>query len=748
MRNRHKRVHKGKYNKAGYTRKKFHRSAGSAQTREITNTKLLEQEIIAYLYQEKEPQNMVNIMNALSLTRSDRKLLSNLLADLCRQETISCPRSKKTGTVYTLTKKSALAEGVVEVHPKGFGFAIIGDKPGSLAKKTDKSLRQDPFIAPDKLGSAHQGDRALFRLIPKKRGRTEATVIKVIQRAATVLVGIYEAGRETSLVIPEDERYLFNILVHKKNSCGARNGDAVVIEVTDFKTGKRNPEGRIIEVLGDPHDNEVQTEIVIRKHKLPHKFSDKALQEADMYPDTLPEDKERLDLRSIPHVTIDGETARDFDDAVAVEKTAKGWRLYVSIADVSYYVKPGSALDGEAYARGTSVYFANRVVPMLPERLSNNLCSLVPNEPRPAFTAVMEFDLKGGMLARKFTRSIITSHHRLTYTIVKQIIVDRDNTLISKYGDILAQLREMAQLAAVLKKERAARGSLGFSIPEAEVLIDADNQVSDVIRTERNMAHKLIEEFMLAANEAVAFTLADQGFPTLYRIHESPDDQKVMEFTTFARTLGLHLSANGGSPKWFGKVLALVAGTPKEYIVNNILLRTMQRARYSPENVGHFGLAALYYTHFTSPIRRYPDLMVHRSLLALLTKKKNENVSPAHDLQQAGDFLSGRERAAIDAEREMTERLQVRFMAEKTGEIFEGIVSGVTAFGLFIELLDHFVSGAIEIAKLKGDYFQFDEKNYRLIGSHTNKKFQVGDMVRVKLANVDMRQRRINFVLA
>jgi ribonuclease R len=376
MRRRQKGFSKDKYNKTSSARKKFRRSGRSAKIQEISPAKFLEQEILAYLYQKKEPQSMSNIMGALSLAKADRKILSNLLADMCRQNIISCPKGRKAGKFYTLLKKDALVEGVVEVHPRGFGFAIIGDKPGSLAQKTDKSLRQDPFIAPDNLGSAHQGDRALFRLIPKKRGRTEAIVIKVIQRAATTLVGTYEAGRQTSLVVPEDERFLFNVLVHRKDSCGAKNGDAVVVEVTDFKTGKRNPEGRIIEVLGDPLDIEVQAEIVIRKHKLPHKFSDKALQEADMYPDTMPEEKGRLDLRSIPHVTIDGETARDFDDAVAVEKTSKGWRLYVSIADVSYYVKPGSALDEEAYERGTSVYFPNRVVPMLPERLSNNLCSL------------------------------------------------------------------------------------------------------------------------------------------------------------------------------------------------------------------------------------------------------------------------------------------------------------------------------------------------------------------------------------
>jgi ribonuclease R len=750
MRRTKKGFRQNKYTKATYPKKQFRRSAGSRN--DTLNG--LEQEVLAILYKEEKPQTTAKIIDALSLTHSDNKMLSNVLTDLCQRDIISCSRSKKSGRLYGIMKDANLVEGLVEVHPRGFGFAIIGDQPAA-SQKADKSLRQDPFISPDNFGSAHHGDQALFKLTSKKggrtgaqkRGRTEAKVIKVLQRATTALVGIYEAGRQTSLVIPEDERFLFNILVNRRNSCGAKNGEAVVVEVTDFKTGKRNPEGRIVEVLGDPEDIRVQTEIVIRKHKLPHTFSDRALHEADSYPDTMPEEKERLDLRDIPHVTIDGETARDFDDAVAVEKTAKGWLLYVSIADVSYYVKPGSALDKEAYERGTSVYFPNRVVPMLPERLSNNLCSLVPNELRPAFTAIMEFDPKGKILAKKFTRSIIKSHHRLTYTIVKQILVDRDSELTKEYSDILVLLKEMGKLAAILEKKRLMRGSIGFSIPEAQVLIDADEQVSDIIRAERNMAHKLIEEFMLAANEAVAETLETKNYPTLYRIHEQPDDVKVMEFTSFARTLGLNLPADIGSPKWFGKILSMVANTPKEYIVNNILLRTMQRARYSNENVGHFGLAATHYTHFTSPIRRYPDLIVHRTLANMLTNKKSSGSSPAVDLQQAGDFLSGRERAAVLADREMTDRLKARFMAGKTGEDFDGIISGVTAFGLFIELLDHFVSGAIEIANLKGDHYQFDDKNYRLIGSRTNKVFQVGEMVRVKVASVDVKQRKINFVL-
>jgi ribonuclease R len=747
MRKKRKQYKQKRINKANRSRHKFIKTGHGANIKGNQQPNPLEQEILVFLHQQKEPQPLENIMTKLAVDRSGRKVLLSLLTGLCHQQILSCSSSKRKGKLYSLKGKGELVEGLVEVNPKGFGFAIIEKRPAKQTVKTDRKSRQDPFIPPHSLGSANQGDRALFRLYPKGRGRTEAKVIRVIKRAATALVGIYEAGRETSLVIPEDERYLFNVLIHKNNSCGAKNGNAVVVEVTDFKTDRRNPEGRIIEVLGDPNEIGVQNDMVIRKHNLPHSFSEQALAEAAQYSDEIAAGEDRLDLQETLHVTIDGETARDFDDAVAVERTKKGFRLYVSIADVSHYVKPGTALDRDAYERGTSVYFPTRVLPMLPERLSNNLCSLVPNELRPAFTAVMEFDRKGKPLTRKFSKSIIKSHHRLTYTIVKKILVDRDKKLIKKYSDIAEQLAGMAELARLLEQKRLDRGSIGFSLPEAQIIVGEEGEVADVVRSERNLAHKVIEEFMLAANEAVAQTLSEQNVPALYRIHEPPDDVKVMEFTVFAQTLGLHLPASSGTPQWFGRILKLVEDSPTEYIVNNLLLRTMQRARYSPENVGHFGLAATYYTHFTSPIRRYPDLLVHRALAALLQKKTPAQASSPLNLHQTGEFLSGRERAAVEAEWEMTERLQARFMVDKIGESFDGVISGVTSFGLFVELLDLFISGAIEIAKLKGDYFQFDEKNHRLIGSQTNTIFQLGEMIRVKVADVDVKRRRINFVL-
>jgi ribonuclease R len=736
-----------RFNKPNRAKRKFHKSTHRSAAKDHQQTDTLEQNILAFLHKSKAPQSLETLMHGLAVDRSARKTMLSLLTDMCHRQILTCSSTKRQGKMYRFKGKNNLVEGTVAVHPKGFGFAILAEEPGKKAVKTSKTTRQDPFIPPNSLGTANHGDHALFRLYPKGRGRMEAKVIRVIKRVTTTLVGTYEAGRQTSLVIPEDERFLFNVLVHKTESRGAKNGEAVVVEISNFKTEKRNPEGHVIEVLGDPADIKVQNEIVIRKHKLPHTFSDQALHEAAQFPDTIPETEERLDLQTIAHVTIDGETARDFDDAVALEKTGKGYRLYVSIADVSYYVKTGSTLDQEAYQRGTSVYFPNMVVPMLPERLSNNLCSLVPNKPRPAFTAIMEFDRSGKRIAKKFTKSIIKSHHRLTYTTVKKILVDQHKQLVKKYNDIIDQLLGMAALAKLLEKQRLKRGAIGFSLPEAQIVLGDDNKVSDVSRSERNLAHKLIEEFMLAANEAVAQMLSEHNMPTLFRIHEEPDDVKVLEFTEFAQTMGLHLPPNSGSPKWFGRILSMVEDTPTEYIVNNLLLRTMQRARYSPENVGHFGLAASFYTHFTSPIRRYPDLLVHRALAALLQKKQSAAGPAFANLLQTGDFLSGRERAAVEAEWEMTERLQVRFMADKIGESFDGVISGVTSFGIFVELLDHFISGAIEIAKLKGDFYHLDEKNHRLVGTNTNTIFQIGEMIHVKVADVDIQRRRINFIL-
>ena len=694
-----------------------------------------EGEILGKLYTAEMPLSAHDIFAALGLSKNHRQEVLGVLDDLCRRKVLSCKRD-----TFILRKGAELFAGPISVTTKGYGFVAPTEAPAEL------EIDQDVFIPPGMLGGAAHSDKVLVQLMSRRQGRYEGRVIAVLSRATTRLVGTYMAGGNTGLVTPEDSRFPYNLVIRKEDSRGAKNGDAVLAEVTSFAAGQRNLDGIILEVLGNPADIQVQTEMVIRKFDLPHVFTQEVTTQVEALDPEVKMSASRTDLRKVTHVTIDGETARDFDDAVAIEPLKKGFRLYVSIADVSHYVRPQTPVDVEAYQRGTSVYFPTRVIPMLPERLSNNLCSLVPGEDRYTFTAVLDFDEHGNRLAKRFTKSIIRSKHRLTYTKVKQILVDKDEAMRSQYSDMVEDLERMGQLALSLEKQRTKRGSIGFELPEPLIVLGEDNTVQTIKRSERNQAHKLIEEFMLAANEAVAEALEQGKIDSLYRIHEPPDQLKVAEFTEFAQSMGLAVDDGTGSPQWFGKVLAMAAGTPQEYIISNLLLRTMQQARYSPHNVGHFGLAATHYTHFTSPIRRYPDLMVHRALAASLQKKGAVKPSPgAVSTEESGTFLSKRERVAVDADREMVERLQVHFMADKIDETFEAIISGVTAFGLFVELTEVFVNGAVPITEMRDDYYELEQGRHRLIGQRTKTVFQIGDLVRVRLTSVEIPRRRINF---
>lgn len=717
--------------------RKFHQKKHYARHRKGA---ISEDDLLGYIFSSDDGYTFNEILNGLGLARNSRKELDILLSSLCKRKLLNCQDN-----IFTAGRTTELLEGTLSVHPRGFAFATVDNNIPDGMK-----IDQDVFVPANALATSTHGDRVLLKVTGSRRGRMEARVIRVLERAASSLVGVYMSGKPTGIVTPEDDRYPFNIFIHKNHSCGAKNGEAVVVEITHYKPEQRNPEGKIIEVLGDPNDLQVQTEITIRKFDLPHLFSDKVAEQVKKIDPQIKLEDKRADLRDIFHVTIDGEDARDFDDAVGVIKTRDGYRLYVSIADVSHYVSPGTPLDQEAYQRGTSVYFPTRVVPMLPERLSNDLCSLVPNEDRFSFTAILDFNHHGKREKKEFTKSIIRSQHRLTYTIVREILVDKNQERRKQYKSIIPALEWMAELAALLEQQRMERGSIGFEIPEAKVILDEEDKIEGIIRQERNLAHKLIEEFMLAANEAVAETFSEQKVDSLYRIHETPDPVKVGEFNQFAQTMGIKTPTDIGSPSWFGKVLALVSDTPQEYIVNNLLLRTMKQACYSPENVGHFGLAASHYTHFTSPIRRYPDLMVHRALSKMLTAthtKKAARGEQAVSTTEAGTFLSKRERVAVDAEREMVDRLKVRFMEDKVGEIFDGIISGVASFGIFVELIDQFISGAVAITDLTDDYYGLDEKNHRLIGKGTRKMYQIGDLIRVRVKSVEIQRRRINFVI-
>ena len=734
--------------RAGHRRGRYvKRGNGRPQKRktESASMGLEENKILTLLAVEGRPMALSEIKDSLGVTRRAGKVLTSQLASLCREELLTLTRQGH----YELSESGQLTTGIISMNPRGFGFVTPRE-----VEAEGRDAGQDIFIPPGNLETAMHGDRVLVRCFSSRRKeRREGRVVAVLSRATNRLVGVFsKTSRNAGQVVPEDDRYPFTVRVSGKDIGPTDNGDAVVVEFTSLIAGSNQPIGRIVEILGDPDSLVVQTEMTIRSRGLPNRFSPAVEEEVSRLDGKITMHKDRLDLREIPHVTIDGETARDFDDAVAVEVVNGGYRLYVSIADVSHYVRIGTALDREAYQRGTSVYFPNMVVPMLPERLSNDLCSLVPEEDRYAFTAILDFNAHGKRVGQTFHKSIIRSFHRLTYTKVKQVLVDHDESLVAELSAILPALKTMAELAGHLEKMRQNRGSIGFEIPEAAIEIDEQGQIADIKVQSRNMAHKLIEEFMLAANEAVAESLAKKKIPTLYRIHEEPEAQKVESFCEFAESLGLRLPSGQKDPVWFGKVLELSVGAPKEYVISNLLLRAMQQARYSPDNAGHFGLAAPFYTHFTSPIRRYPDLMVHRVLVHLLSAKKGLSSAKGKEKKQsslveAGTFLSQRERAAEEAEREVREKMKVRFMAERIGQVFDGIIAGVTSFGLFVELFDTSISGAIAMTDLTDDYYSYDDKNHRLVGRLSKQVLQLGDVVQVQVASVEVHRRRINFTL-
>ncbi|MEW6427954.1 MAG: ribonuclease R [Thermodesulfobacteriota bacterium] len=635
---------------------------------------------------------------------------------------------------YSFARPNDIVAGPISIHPKGFAFAETGSG--------------EVFVPPGETGSARHGDTVLLLITARGKESPVARVIAVLARTEGLLTGIYLAGTPSGVVEPDDERYPFRLIVRRENAMDAADGTAVVARLLPGEAEAGFIEAKIVEVLGDAERLAVQTELVVRKLDLPAVFDDAVLAEAEALDGRVMLTAGRLDLRDVPHITIDGETARDFDDAVALEKSGDNWLLHVSIADVSHYVTPGSAIDREAYRRGTSVYFPDRVLPMLPERLSNDLCSLVPHVDRYAFSAILRFDSTGRLLDHRFVKSVINSRHRMTYTTVAAIVVDRDEASRARYHDICPMLDEMAAFGAVLEQRRRRRGAIGFEIPEASIVLDEESRVADIGHRQRNQAHRIIESFMLAANEAVAEYAAGQKSRALaaflYRIHEAPDPAKVQSFFDFAASLGLATGEPGEEPAWFGRILDKVLGTPREYIISNLMLRVMQQARYAPHNAGHFGLAAPFYTHFTSPIRRYPDLLVHRSLAAL------EKLGPQPektDAEAMGEHLSQRERLAVDAEREIMDRAKVLYLQHRIGETFRAIVSGVSSFGIFVELIDHYVSGAVNIADLTDDYYTVDEKMHRLYGRRSGRTYQIGDQVTVRLVSVVRRRRHINFVI-
>ncbi len=726
-----------------------------------------------------------NLLRELGAHGDKREGLENALNGMVDKGLLVEYRS---GHFVSASHSKDFIVGRLSVHRDGFGFVVPLQKVADIAG--------DIFIPPSSISPAMHGDRVLAQItFVKPDGKAEGTILKILNRAHATVVGEFRVRRRGNWVKPNDDRLQQWIYIPEGmelpaapksedrigtksinvSSAEEMDGMIVNVELLEFPADGEDGVGRVIEILGQPGDFGIDVEIIIRKHHLPHQFPEEAIAQAQAIPAEIPakEIARRKDFRELPIVTIDGETARDFDDAVFVERLPNGnWRLDVHIADVSHYVRPNSSIDKEALFRGTSVYFPDRAVPMLPHELSTGLCSLRPNEDRLVMSAELELDNAGDVVSQSFCRGIIRSAARMTYTSVHRIL-EGDAAERTIYAALIPHFENMRELALILNRKRTKRGSIDFDLPESLIEFDANGLMTGVARAARNIAHRIIEEFMLAANEAVAAHIAHANAPSLYRIHEIPDVKKVHDFEEIASQFGYTLAFGALPVKKFGvvdkrrdgrkvrrdiviaderavvtsrnyqKLISKIEGKPEERILSYLMLRSLKQARYSNENQGHFALAADTYTHFTSPIRRYPDLMVHRVLGRLL-----DGESPGwteEQMEEIGTDCSFTERRAGEAERDLVEWKKVQFMMDRVGEDFDAMIISVTKFGLFVELEQLFIEGLIPIDTLPGDHFKFHDNARRMVGERSRREYAIGEKVRVVLYRVDAAAKSLQF---
>jgi ribonuclease R len=594
----------------------------------------------------------------------------------------------------------------------------------------------------------------MVRVDRNRRGGSEAHVVQVLERAHQRLIGTYDEIDGHGYLVPMDPRIAPVIPLSRAHE-RPEKGKIIAAEISRYGSATSPPQAELLKIVGDPDDPEAQVQSVVFRYGLSTSFPPEVHREVTESSFAISADEvaARTDLRDLPIVTIDGELARDFDDAVYVRRMDNGgYQLYVSIADVAYYVRPDSALDQEAYNRATSVYFPDRAIPMLPEALSNGICSLNPHEDRLTKTACIEYNAQGEVVSTRFFNSVIRSRERMTYTDVRRILVDRDPATIGRYIELVPQFELMEELTLLIFENRKARGNLDFDLPEAEIILDLQGVPENIVRAERNVAHRIIEEFMIAANEAVARYLTAKELPLLYRVHEGPERESLEAVAPFLLSLGyrLPLKKDKIAPLEIQKLLEAARGKPEERVLNRVLLRSMKQALYQPENIGHFGLASACYTHFTSPIRRYPDLIVHRMLDQALQGEKltgSEREELSSYLVEAGKHTSNRERNAMDAEREMVDLKKAQFMMDKIGEEFGGFITSLANFGFFVELDNYFVEGLVKIASLTDDDYYYYEKEYLIKGLRHGRKFRLGDNVGVKVVRINAFRSEIDFEL-
>ncbi len=698
------------------------------------------------LYDKQEESSSEKDRARTLQTDFTEKALQKALLSLEKQHILK--RSEEGWQRDFSSSHSPLIYGKLTVNPKGFGFVALPRTPGKRAKENE------PFIPKEELNGAIHGDTVLVRPLPAhlQRGkRPSYVVIRITKPAPDILCGILREKRGSFLVSPDDSYIPFKVAIKDTELLNAKPGDAVQVQFLRKGESSRLKPGKILAVLGSPTQTSTQLKLAIEKFSLPTTFSAAALEQAKKMKMQEQGKLPRKDLCNTCHITIDGASAKDFDDAIAIEQLDNsGFRLYVSIADVSHFVTPDSALDKEAYQRGTSVYLPGKVIPMLPEELSNNLCSLLPNQKRYTFTAQLDFDSKANLCRQQFYHSVICSRQRFTYDTVWKIL-SGDAPLTEQYRQFVPMLKKAEKLAALLRKKRMQRGAIDFSLREPVFTLDEKGEVTSIKPAQRNTAHRLIEEFMLIANEATADFLTKKLTQPIFRIHQPPGKEKIAEFRKLAERLGISLQRYEKSPAWFSQVLQRAQGSQYEYLINTLLLRSLTQAQYATEQSGHFGLASPAYTHFTSPIRRYPDLMVHRMLTAVLQaegKKSRKQKFAPEKTKDAALFLSRQERTAVEAERDVNDRLKISYMKNRIGDLFSAVISGVTENTLFVELEDPMVSGAIPVDLLGNDYFFHDPDHFRLVGEISRKEYQLGDLIEVELASISTSRRQLTFIPA
>lgn len=666
---------------------------------------------------------------------SEKKHLTRVLNKLLEQRLL-----KKQGRgLFTLHPKAPIYSGTLSQNKKGFGFVKIQYQPPKATP-----LKADIFIPGRYLAGTMHGDTVLvLRDRGDRQKRPSGRCIALLDMANEPITGTVIDNKASCIVRPHDNGFPFLISLPDTVAAQLTPGDAVLVTKERIPAFLPLIPGKLVRKLGREEDAHTQQQIILHKFKLSQTYPEPAQIEANGFAQPSLEGNERADLRDIAHVTIDGKDARDFDDAIYVQKTPSGFTLYVSIADVSHYVHPGTAIDDEAYKRGTSIYFPQQVIPMLPERLSNDLCSLRPNEDRFGVTSILEINHDGKVTKSSFTRSIIRSHFRFTYDNVQDLLNTTDVSLPG--SEHLPMLQEAAELAQVLVCARKTRGSLGFEIPEPQFSINQDGVVTDISLRKRSFAHQIVEEFMLLTNESVADFFDSQNIPTAFRVHPPPEGETMRSFAGFLTSLDLNIPKFKNSPDWYARVIDASKGTDREYLVHTLLLRHMQQAYYSPENTGHFGLASPQYLHFTSPIRRYPDLIVHRQLTQALDSTQQKLPSYNRNLENATTWLSDKERDAIKAERGLADRLKVLHLLPAVGKKFSCIVSGLTDRKLYVDIPEICTSGCIDLELFTDDYYIVDHKRYRLFGEISGRILQVGDPIKTVLTRADPITAKLHF---